>query len=92
MGGESALLDQSGVGGLDDLPGADLTPALCLLLQDQVQRLLAMLDDPMLQQLALLKLQGYTNPEIADKWDCSLSTVDRRLHLIRRKWQNVRAL
>ena len=92
VGGESVLLDKSGDGGLDDLPGEDLTPALCLLLQDQVQRLLAMLDDPMLQQLALLKLQGYTNPEIADKWGCSLSTVDRRLHLIRRKWQNVRAL
>ena len=43
-------------------------------------------------QIALLKLQGYTNPEVADQCRCSLSTVDRRLQLIRRKWHDVRAL
>ena len=87
VGGESGLLDRSGLGGLDDLPGKDLTPMLGMLLQEEVQRLLAMLRDPQLEQLAVLKLQGYTNAEIADRFGCSLSTVDRQLHLIRRKWQ-----
>jgi RNA polymerase sigma factor (sigma-70 family) len=87
VGGESALLNRSGLGGLDDLPGEDLTPALSMVLQEEAQRLLSMLRDPQLQQLALLKLQGYTHAEIAERFGCSLSTVDRQLHLIRRKWQ-----
>jgi DNA-directed RNA polymerase specialized sigma24 family protein len=45
-----------------------------------------MLDDD-LQVLALAKLRGYENREIAAQSDCSLRTVERRLHLIRRKWE-----
>ena len=87
VSGESALVNGSGLGGLDDLPGENLTPMLSLLLQEEAQRLLAMLRDPVLEKLAVLKLQGFTNAEIAEQFGCSLSTVDRQLHLIRKKWQ-----
>jgi DNA-directed RNA polymerase specialized sigma24 family protein len=43
--------------------------------------------DPNLKSLAAAKLEGYTNGEIAERLGCSLRTVERRLHLIRKKWQ-----
>jgi DNA-directed RNA polymerase specialized sigma24 family protein len=40
-----------------------------------------------LQQVALAKLEAYTNQEIGDRLDCSVSTVERSLRLIRKIWQ-----
>ena len=37
-----------------------------------------------LRQVAVWKLEGYTNAEIAERQGCSLPTVERRLALIRR--------
>ena len=44
------------------------------------------LADADLRALAIAKMEGYTNQEIAERLDCSLRTVERRLHLIRKKW------
>jgi len=46
------------------------------------------LDDPSLRLTALLKLQGYTNEEIARSLDCVVGTVERKLARIRHKWSN----
>jgi DNA-binding NarL/FixJ family response regulator len=35
--------------------------------------------------------EGYTNEEIAEQLGCPLRTVERRLHLIRKKWQRGQA-
>jgi DNA-directed RNA polymerase specialized sigma24 family protein len=56
-------------------------------LAEELQRLLDLLEDEELVQIALLKLEGCTNPEIADRVDRSLPTVERRLRLIRSTWQ-----
>ena len=37
--------------------------------------------------MALAKMEGYTNEEIVGKLNCSLSTVERGLRLIRKIWQ-----
>ncbi|MHC4405382.1 MAG: RNA polymerase sigma factor, partial [Planctomycetota bacterium] len=55
---------------------------------ENCQRLLDCLT-PDLQTLALSKLEGYTNREIADQLDCSTPTIERRLKLIRKKWERV---
>ena len=47
--------------------------------------LLELLDGDM-RHIALLKLEGYTNEEIAAAMGCSLPTVERRLRLIRKAW------
>ena len=47
--------------------------------------LLAGLDDR-LRQVALLKLRGYSNQEIADDLGRSVKSVERYLHSIRQKW------
>lgn len=59
----------------------------CLLFLAIVGQALARLEDPKLQDLALAKMEGYTNEETARQRGCSVRTVERRLHLIRKKWQ-----
>jgi DNA-directed RNA polymerase specialized sigma24 family protein len=39
-----------------------------------------------LRQVAALRLDGYTDREIAARLDCGLSTVERRLRTIRTVW------
>ena len=39
-------------------------------------------------QKSQAKLEGYTNDEIAGQLGCSVRTVERRLRLIRKKWQH----
>ncbi len=60
-------------------------PAFIALLADRLQWLLLQLDDEQLRSIALLKLEGYTNAEIAQEQRCAISTVERRLRLIRRR-------
>ena len=54
---------------------------------DECQRLLCLLDDELLQAVAIDRLQGYTNQEIAARQDWSLSTIERCLRLIRKRWE-----
>ena len=58
-------------------------PAFTALMVDRLQWLLNQLGDEQLREIALLKLDGCTNPEIAGQLSCALSTVERRLRLIR---------
>ncbi|MEO1995885.1 MAG: ECF-type sigma factor [Planctomycetaceae bacterium] len=72
--------------GLADFASA--TPPLDGLhgLADECEHLLEKLDDDSLRALALLKLEGFTNEEIAKKLDCARRTVQRRLKLIQDIW------
>jgi DNA-directed RNA polymerase specialized sigma24 family protein len=40
-----------------------------------------------LQAIAVWKMEGHTNHEIAAKLGCAPSTVERRLQLIRQIWE-----
>jgi DNA-directed RNA polymerase specialized sigma24 family protein len=85
--GDSAVRlaeDDSRPGGFDDLPSDDPTPEEAALLAEEVETLLGRLRDPLLRQIAVWKLEGYTNAEIAARLDCSEPTVRRRLAIIRR--------
>lgn len=44
------------------------------------------LSEGSLREVALLKLEGYTNREIARTLNCVLRTVDRKLALICKPW------
>jgi DNA-directed RNA polymerase specialized sigma24 family protein len=50
------------------------------------EELMGQLDDE-LRQIALLRLLGYRNREIADQLDCTERKVERKLHLVRLKWE-----
>jgi len=60
-------------------------PAFTAEVADRLHWLLGQLKDEQLRRIALLKLEGHTNPEIATQLCCALSTVERRLRLIRRR-------
>ena len=53
---------------------------------EECGRLLALLRDDTLREIALKKMEGYTNDEIACQLGCVRQTVTRKLDIIRRKW------
>jgi DNA-directed RNA polymerase specialized sigma24 family protein len=84
--GDSAVRpagDDGSPGGFDDLPGDDPTPEEAALLAEEVETLLKRLRNPQLRQVAVWKLEGYTNAEVAGRLGCSVPTVERRLDIIR---------
>ncbi|MHB1562166.1 MAG: ECF-type sigma factor [Isosphaeraceae bacterium] len=72
---------------LDDLIGTEPTPQMVAELAEQSQRLLETLHEPELRSIALWKMEGYTNTEIASKLDCARSTLQRKLNLIQARWE-----
>jgi DNA-directed RNA polymerase specialized sigma24 family protein len=61
-------------------------PALAAEMVERVRELLTRLGDEELRKIALRKLEGFTNDEIATEIDCAVATVERRLRLIRTRW------
>lgn len=61
------------------------TPEFAAMISEEIQRLMEMIEDPQLKELAVAKMEGYTNAEIAERLNCSQRTVERRLKLIRAK-------
>jgi RNA polymerase sigma factor (sigma-70 family) len=55
---------------------------------DECRRLLDLLQEPELRQVALWKVEGYTHEEIAAKLDCLPRTVERKVHRIRILWKD----
>lgn len=89
--GESAFLapgaaDQSAAG-LGNVAGPEPTPELAAEVAEQCERLLERLGDAELRNIALWKMEGDTNDEVAAKLGCAPATVERRLALIRRIWR-----
>ena len=80
--GSTASADHpAGIGGV---ACGEPTPEEAAILAEEVQTLLARLPDANLRAVAVWKLEGFTNAEIADRLGCSGPTVERRLALIRR--------
>ena len=89
VAGESAFEDLQGPSpgaGINEVAGPEPTPEFAAEMVEAVERLFNQLDDDELRQIALHKLEGYTNEEIANKIGCVPSTVKRRLRLIRKTW------
>jgi DNA-directed RNA polymerase specialized sigma24 family protein len=71
---------------LDQIIGPVPSAAFAAQMAEDFQVLLNKLEDDELCQLALLKMEGWTNAEIATKLECVLRTVERKLSLIRQIW------
>jgi DNA-directed RNA polymerase specialized sigma24 family protein len=69
------------------LPAPEPDPAFVAEVADQLRALLDKLGEEELRTIALRKLEGHTNPEIAAEFDCAVATVERRLQIIRKRWQ-----
>jgi len=87
--GESILVEfnaEGGQFGMADLAIAESQPEFIDAMASECQYLLAKLDDDDLKKIALLKMEGFTNEEIAEKISCARRTVQRRLKLIQEIW------
>jgi DNA-directed RNA polymerase specialized sigma subunit, sigma24 homolog len=62
------------------------SPELAAELVEQSRGLLDRLGDSRLEAVALLKVEGHSNDEIARKLGCGLRSVERKLHRIRALW------
>ena len=65
------------------------TPEFAAEFVDICECLFRSLEDSTLKEIAGLKLEGYTDSEIADRLNCSRRTVQRRITIIRRHWQRL---
>jgi DNA-directed RNA polymerase specialized sigma24 family protein len=92
---DEATLFGQGIGedgslaGLERIAGAEPTPEFAAMVAEECQRLLDALEDDSLRQVALSRMEGYTNDEIAAQLGCARRTIARRLELIRKTWSSV---
>ena len=92
--GDGKVRGESVFGGTDDAPergignvlGHEPTPEIAAVAAEECQRLLALLPNDTLRDVAQRKLEGYTNEEIADQLQCAPRTIERRLQKIREAW------
>jgi len=74
-------------GGLDGFAAAEANPEFLIQLAEESESLLDRLGDDTLRQIAIWKLEGYTNEEIRERLGCSIRTVKSRVSLIREIWR-----
>jgi RNA polymerase sigma factor (sigma-70 family) len=80
--GEHALAGRDGPAGLDELVGEWSAAEFDL----HCEELLLTLDDET-RTVAVLRLMGHKNREIAEILDCTERKVERKLNLIRQQWE-----
>ena len=81
------LNPQAGLSSAIPIADDEPTPAEAAFTADEYERLMELLGDERLQAVADLRMAEFTLQEIADQLECSLSTVERSLRLVRRKWE-----
>jgi RNA polymerase sigma factor (sigma-70 family) len=82
--GFEPLAGEAGEAGLDQVKDGDPTPDVAAQLAEEFQALLDRLGTPELRSVAVWRLEGYTNAEIAERLGCAEVSVERRLKLIRK--------
>jgi RNA polymerase sigma factor (sigma-70 family) len=86
MVSESALNDDDGRAALDNFAGEGTDPVVAAIFAEEYHRLLDLLPDDGLRQVALWRVEGLTREEIAERLGCSVRTVANKLELIRLTW------
>jgi len=76
---------------LEAIIGPEPSPDFAVQVAEEYQRLLDGLGDDLARAVAMGKMEGYRNEEIATKLDCALRTVERKLRVIRRCWEKENA-
>jgi RNA polymerase sigma factor (sigma-70 family) len=84
--GLNGNVDESSGFTLDRLVGDEPTPEFVVMLEEQHERLLGLLRDDRLRQIAVFRIEGFTVPEIAEDLRVSTRSIERKLQLIRDVW------
>jgi RNA polymerase sigma factor (sigma-70 family) len=67
--------------------GDEPSPEMVIMMRESVEEFFSHLGVGQLRELAVAKLEGSSNAELAERFGCSERTIERRLHLIREKCQ-----
>lgn len=67
----------------DPTPGQEFVAAF----NDSLSRAVRRLTEEKTREVALLRMEGYENREIAERLEISLSTVERKLRVVRAVWE-----
>lgn len=88
MRGESVFFNSNATspGSPDVMPGKQAEPDLAAIFTEECDRLFAALRDEELSQIALLRLEGYSNEEMAQQLGRSVRSIERKLNTIRAIW------
>jgi DNA-directed RNA polymerase specialized sigma24 family protein len=90
--GGGRVLDEAALAGPDDLAALDALAARPAADFDlHCEELLGQLHDDELRTVALLRLLGHKNREIAELLECTERKVERKLNLIRLSWKQLAA-
>jgi DNA-directed RNA polymerase specialized sigma24 family protein len=72
---------------IEQVVGREPTPEFAAEAAEECRHLMRLLDDPELESVALLRMEGYTVDEIAERLGCVPRTIKRKLRLIRNLWE-----
>lgn len=72
---------------LRELAEGEPGPEFVVTFNDSLSLVLSHLKDQMTKDVAVLRLEGYANQEIAVRLKISLSSVERKLRVVREAWQ-----
>jgi DNA-directed RNA polymerase specialized sigma24 family protein len=84
--GRVVPLSEAQAQGAGDAADPGPSPEFAAQVVDEFRALLHRLGDDSLRSVALAKLEGYTNKQIADQLGCIEQTVERKLRSIRKIW------
>ena len=87
--GESVFKKSDGddSAGLAQVLGAEPTPEVAVMVTENYEHLIGQLPDEMSRRIAQLKMEAYSNAEIAGQLGCVERTVERKLNRIREVWE-----
>lgn len=83
-GSDDSLIDP-----VNQLPSHEPTPEFAAEFAETCESLYLSLNDPELKEIVALRMEGYTDSEVADRLNCSLRTVQRSREVIRRQWNRL---
>jgi DNA-directed RNA polymerase specialized sigma24 family protein len=86
--GAGAELDSQSL--LAQVCSREPSPELATQMTEEYERLLRLLPDDKLRQLARWLMEGHTVKEVAERLGCAARTVKRQLQLIRLLWESER--
>lgn len=72
---------------LEELIGSEPTPVFAAQVAEEFSRMLDILADVELRNIAVGKMEGFSTSEIAQKLGRAPRTIERKLNLIRRIWE-----
>lgn len=72
---------------LDQVVSREPTPEFLVSLQEEYQRLLSLLRDDTLRRIVTWRMEGYSVEDIGSQLGIGTRSVERKLALIRKKWE-----